>query len=292
MLARAGEQMVRPARRPNDWKSLNQAVAENPNDLEAKCELGAMLLQMARTSDRERGRKMLAEVVGGDRADQAERARKLLAEPEKYPAIADDARSSTSTANQSVSQSPTNAAPIEALEPEDNRERARREFLQQNFAKFIPAKFDKDGPQVALFQRVPVKDNMFDYEGWHYCGFRFTTPAWMDGDLQWMFILAKTEAQKDFTTETFGWNIIRKSGRMKGFETFSRVPVANYKNLAQRFPYTEGCCRQNLPKAYLKPGEEYAIWFRFKESDLPDIAFALTIRSLRGYSQLGILPLQ
>jgi TolB-like protein len=282
LLARAGQQMAQPAPRPKDWRSVNQAVADNPNDLEAKCDLGAMLLELPRKSDRERGRKMLAEVAAGDRPDQAERARKLLAQPEKYPAVADDRPPAASAAK------PASDTPPQ----EDARVARRREFFQQNLAKFIPAKFEKDGPQLALIQRVAVKDNLFDYEGKHYCGFRFTAPPWMDGDLQWMHILAKTEVQKDFSARGFEWYIIPKSGRMKGFEDYNRLRVEDYQQLARRFPNTKTVFRQNLPWAYIRPGEEYAIWFGFEESDLPDIAFAITIASHRGYSQFGILPLQ
>ena len=87
MIARMVDQDARRRRRPDDWHSLNQALAENPSDLEAKCNLGAALLKLPQASNRERGRKMLAEVAAGERPDQADRARKLLAEPEATPAI-------------------------------------------------------------------------------------------------------------------------------------------------------------------------------------------------------------
>ena len=78
----ADQDAARLRKRPDDWQSLNQAVAENPSDLQARCDLGAALLKLPRANDRERGRKLLSEVAAGDRQDQADRARKLLAEPE------------------------------------------------------------------------------------------------------------------------------------------------------------------------------------------------------------------
>jgi hypothetical protein len=42
----------------------------------------------------------------------------------------------------------------------------------------------------------------------------------------------------------------------------------------------------------LKPGQTYAIWFSFKEKDMPDIAFAMTIKSNRGTNEFGALPLR
>jgi hypothetical protein len=79
MIVRASQEMSPPPRRPDDWLSLNQAFTENPSDLEAKCSLGAALLTLPRATDKERGRQMLTEVAAGERADQAERARQLLA---------------------------------------------------------------------------------------------------------------------------------------------------------------------------------------------------------------------
>ncbi|NOS68935.1 MAG: hypothetical protein HOP33_03300 [Verrucomicrobia bacterium] len=284
-LAHTGDQMAVSPKRPDDWLSLNQAVAENPNDMEAKCDLGAAMLTLPRASSREQGRKLLAEVVAGDRQDQAERARRILAEPEKTPAIPDQTVVPTIVTKPVVSAPPT-------LEPEENEERKRREFFQEQFEKFIPVRFERDGPQLAKLQRLPVTSNMFDYQGRHYCGFSFTTPEWLDGDLQWMHILAKTEVQKDFSTADFEWYIVPKSGRMKGFRNFSRLSVSNYPQLKQRFPHTQTMFLQGLPKDYLEPGKEYAIWFGFKDADLPDIAYALTIRSQRGYAQFGTLPLE
>ncbi len=273
-------------RRPDDWESLNQILAENPNDLEAKCSMGAALLSLPRASDRERGTKMLAEVVAGDRPDQAERARRLLAEPEKHPAFPD-------VATATVAARPSaNSIPVAALEPEDDFERGRREFFQKQFSKFVPVQFGMDGPRLAKMQRVSVRVNRFDYQGQHYCGIRFTTPAWTDGGLKWMHILAKTEAQKDFGTTTFQWDIISKSGRMQGFETYYNLDVGSYEQLKRQFPHTHTAIMQSLPKEYLKPGQEYAIWFGFKEDDLPDIAFALTIESSNGYFVLGALPIE
>jgi TolB-like protein len=268
-------------RRPDDWQSLNQAFAENPNDMETKCDLGAALLRVPRASDRDRGRKMLTEVVAGDRPDHAERARKLLAEPEKTPAIPDELMTSAP---------PARLLPP-ALEPEENAEREQREFLQKNFSKFAPVEFAKEGPETAKFQRVLVKESTFDYMGYHFCGFRFTTPEWLDGDLRWMHILAKTEEQKDFSTRT-RWNIIPKSGRMRGFSSYSWFSVADHLKLKERFPYTQKGFLQSLPVADLQPDQEYAIWFAHKEDNVPDIAYSLTISSRLGYGHFGMLPLQ
>ena len=79
---------------------------------------------------------------------------------------------------------------------------------------------------------------------------------------------------------------------MNGFDNYYSDPVASYSKLRLRFPYTTTFISQDLPRQRLQPGQEYAIWFAFNESKLPDIAFALTIRSDNGYKHFGILPMQ
>lgn len=267
-------------KRPTDWRSLNQAYEENPSNQEYKCDLAADLIVRRWESDREKGRNLLSEVAAGDDPVQAERARKLLAQPEYVPA--DNVPKSA-------------ALPVVEPEPEpeeDSAAKARREFLQKHFDKFIPAKFQIDGPQVALLQSLPVQKSMLEYNGRNYCGFKFTVPPEIDGNLKWMQILDKTEAEKDFVAPNFKCFIVPRDGKMKGTVTYSAAPVNSYKKLRERFPYTRRFISYELPRQYLKPGEEYGIWFSFEENNPPDIAFALTIQSHSGYMRYGILPMQ
>src|SRR5205085_6593951 len=105
-----------------------------PSDQEAKFNLAAALLKLPQAANRERGRKMLAEVAAGDRPDQAERARKLLAEPEATPAI---------------------TTPVIAPPAPKASANPLNEFLQKQFTQFIPVSFQKDGDSQALIQRLP-----------------------------------------------------------------------------------------------------------------------------------------
>lgn len=285
-IGKSSDQMTPAPKRPDDWLSVNQAFNENPNDPIAKCDLGAALLTLPRSSDQERGRKLLGEVIAMSQPEQAERARKLLAAPEKYPTVKDQ------IAVVPVAQAAALPTPALSLEPEQDDEREQREFLQENFAKFTPINFEKDGPDFAKFQRLLVKESRFSYQGQYYSGFRFTAPSWLDGNLWWTHTLAKTEGQKDFSTQDFSWYIIPKSGRMRGFQSFSRFSIASYTTLSKQFPYTLGGFEQTLPRSCLVPGQEYAIWFAYKNENLPDIAFALTIQSAEGRLRCGMLPLR
>jgi TolB-like protein len=290
--SRAADESARTPRRPDDWQSVNQAFNEDPSDLESRCDLGAALLRLPRVSNRKRGRELLAEVAAGNRADQAERARTLLAAPEKYPAIPDEVRRPPASDQSPKAGAEGGPGSEVTLQPENELNRMQREFLQAQFDKFVPVRFEKDGSDLAKFQRVPAKDKMFDYQGKHYCGVRFTVPEWADGDFDWMYLLAKSEAQKDFRAATLQCRIISKSGRVNGFGRFNVHNVASYTEMPQHFPYTVQFLHQTLSKAQLNPGQEYAIWFCFEEDNFPDIAFAMTIQSQRGRAQIGILPLR
>jgi len=286
MFVEMGKQRAGPPPRPKDWNSLNRAYEENPSDQEAKYDLGAALLGLPRVSQRERGRKMLQEIAASDNPDQAERARKRLAEPEKYPAIQDDPPERVAAEEARL------VAQEEEHYREDSTTAARREHFQANFDKFVPVKFEFDGLEFAQIQTLSIQKNKFDYDGKHYCGFRFVVPPWFDGDFTWMYILAKTEAQKEFFAEGFEWYIVPRSGKMAGFDNYQTLEVAKYPGLKKRFPHTMRFICQYLPKRRLKAGQEYAIWFGFNESNLPDISFALTISSERGQKEVGELPVR
>ena len=106
-----------------------------------------------------------------------------------------------------------------------------------------------------------------------------------------MYLLAKTQSEKDFSAKGMSWSIIPQHGAMNGFEDYDSLKVQDYPQLARRFPYTSKVTVQELSRRRLRGGHEYAIWISFQEKNPPDIAFALTIQSERGSKQLGVLPL-
>ncbi|MGO8839299.1 MAG: hypothetical protein ACLQAH_09595 [Limisphaerales bacterium] len=193
------------------------------------------------------------------------------------------------TANTQQREFPQKEGPFQ----EPMADKQQREFLQKNFAKFVPVQFQKDtnGSGRALIQRLHVKENMFAYRDRYYCGFKFTVPSWIDGHFGLVHLLAKTEGEKDFTANGMSWNIIPETGPAAGFESFQSDSIARYSHLQRQFPYTYQVKYQFLASNQLEPGKTYAIWFGFQEKDMPDIAFAIGITSLRGRNEYGLLPL-
>jgi hypothetical protein len=168
----------------------------------------------------------------------------------------------------------------------------RLEFLQKNFSNFVPVQFHKGANGEAAIQYLHFNENKFVYLGKYYCGFKFTVPSWLDGNFEWLRILAKTEANKDFSTRTLQWYIIPENGRSTGFQDVNSDSLTNYPVLQKQFPYTHTLITQHLAMNLLEPGRTYAIWFALQEKDPPDIAFAMTINSKRGMNEFGALPLR
>jgi hypothetical protein len=168
----------------------------------------------------------------------------------------------------------------------------RHEFLQSNFAKFVPVQFQKDTNGTAVLQRLHVSENMFEHNGMYYCGFKFAVPAWFDGNYRLMYILAKTEAQRDFTAKFMNSDIISENGPAAGSNDYLRESLASYPQLQTQFPYTTTLTTQNMDMKQLEPGKTYGIWFEFDDKNMPDIAFAMTVNSQHGTNEFGILPLR
>jgi hypothetical protein len=172
------------------------------------------------------------------------------------------------------------------------RDTRRLVFLQKNFKKFVPVEFKKDPDDSALaaLQVLAFKPNKMEFEGSNYFGFKFTMPAWTDGDFTWMFLTANTEKQKDMTFDGSSWFIIQETGSAKGFRTWETEDCQRLRVLHGRFPYAKTLFLQRLTRDRLEPGKTYAIWFGTPEKDFPDIAFSMTIDSKRGKQECGWPP--
>jgi TolB-like protein len=273
--------------------NYERLLLRDPDNQEAKRMLAYTWLASADRAKNARAMEMMREVEANKKDPvAADRAHRLLT---NAPLLKMIAEYSTHTPERPPPR-PRHSTVVDPAqpdlrsEPEENEATAaRREFLQQHFSKFMPARFEKDGPRMALLQTLSVKGNTFDYQGRHYCGFRFTLPPVLDGDFKWMGLLANRSAPKGLGTYKYEWYIIPKTGKMNGFTGFGEAPVASCAELRQRFPYTQDFFYQSLPLRCLRPGQEYAIWFATEDDDLPDIAFALTIQ---GRSEFGSLPMQ
>jgi TolB-like protein len=311
--------------------SLEQAILLNPKDMRSKFLLGMALFGVSDAVDSKHGQDLLEEVAASGDATFATKAKNWLEDirtgqltfkhdqfgnleivthdqPASFHANAfnvttqqirvlnDQGARSATTAGVAdtlgnVVQIPSGPDQGTATNEQSEVEK-RTEILQQNFSRFVPVQFQKGRDSMADIQYLHMKDNVFEYQGSYYCGFQFTVPEWIDGDFEWMYILAKTEANKDFSTSTLNWYIIPKNRRSEGFDDYWSGGFSGYIFLKAKFQYTQILTTQDLNKNRLKPGQTYAIWFSFKEKDMPDIAFAMTIKSNRGTNEFGALPLR
>jgi hypothetical protein len=168
-----------------------------------------------------------------------------------------------------------------------------QDFLRQNFSRFVTVQFKKGEHGEAALQRLPVHDNMFMYGSEIFFGFKFTVPAWCDGDFQWMYSVAKTEQNKYFASVGTDSGVMTQTNSEDDgdFDTMVEDNLNNYPRLHQLLPYSRSLQIQSIRQERLKPGQTYAIWFEVQEKDYPDFIFALTLNSKRGAEEYGILPL-
>ncbi|HEX5397865.1 MAG TPA: hypothetical protein VFY06_02320, partial [Verrucomicrobiae bacterium] len=168
---------------------------------------------------------------------------------------------------------------------------SKEKFFRSQLARLVPFQFQKDTNDAARIQLLSVHTNMVERGGMYYCGFKFTLPAWADGNLKLMYIMAKTEAEKDYSAYMVS-QIISENGPSPGSYGYLRENLASYPQLKAQFPYTGKLTTQTFDTTRLEPGKTYGIWFEFNKPDLPDIAFAMTIDSPRGTNEFGALPLR
>jgi hypothetical protein len=168
---------------------------------------------------------------------------------------------------------------------------SQEKFYRTQLARLVPFQCQKDTNGAAILQRLPVRENMVERDGMYYCGFKFTIPPWADGNLKLMYVMAKTEAQKDYGAYMVS-QIVSENGPSPGSYGYLRESLTNYPQLHTQFPYAGKLTTQTFDIKRLEPGKTYGIWFGFDKPDLPDIAFAMTINSPRGTNEFGILPMR
>jgi TolB-like protein len=166
------------------------------------------------------------------------------------------------------------------------------EFLEKNFSKLVPMKFEAPTGSDTKIQILHVKDNLIEYKGHYYCGFQFTAPEWLDGDLQWIYFLAKNESNKDLSINKMFWYVLPKSGKQRGAHQWQRGDIPSLPKLKQQFPFSHTLNLMNTDKERLEAGAPAAIWFEFLDQNVCDIAFAMTIDSKRGAEEFGVLPVR
>ncbi len=162
-------------------------------------------------------------------------------------------------------------------------------FIKQHFTNFhevtlkhptnktetVIQRFDSFENEVGSVQQIPIT------------GVRFTLPDWTDGDLQWVFFHLNPEEQKRQRVALM-WGITSVSGEVLAPNPVRLDPDDNV-DFWKRFPFTRRVYSHTIPRASLKPGQGYALYFGHFDATPPDIAFAVTIDSERGRREFGSL---
>lgn len=149
---------------------------------------------------------------------------------------------------------------------------ARDAEIRKNADKFelFPIQYDAEGK--AVFRFIDPSKTFFFYEGKRYFGFRFRTPAVVEGDFAWICLLRSPV--RPTNVGVLLWYILRRNGEMRGFSHYQDRGVNMYPKLKEKFPYTRDVTFQQLDKGAFRPNEEYVIWFSTLEGENP-VEFAL-----------------
>lgn len=117
--------------------------------------------------------------------------------------------------------------------------------------------------QPEQFEWQHVKLNT---EGIWFGAIRFKSPLDVPADLHWTYAVADSSPE---------WQIIPAKGTMQAFDNFRVERSLELPNLV--LPVGNRVILQSLPGGQIKPGEEYFIWFRFKEDKPVDLHCALQL---------------
>lgn len=277
------EQSIQRAK-DNIWRimqRLESTLLLNPNDLISKAMLGQGLFVNGEGADKERGQKILEELLQSDNKQAAQYAKDVF-EYEKQ--------------RQSQPPQPTMAfylqdgRSVQPLAPEEHK---RIHFLQKNFDKLVPVTFQKPNGKFAVIQRFNPRENRVQHEGMYYSGISFTAPKGMGRDslFVFMWLFDKGSAQKNPAPKDFHCYLIpRKRWLQLSKPALYEHPISKYKEVERQFPHTETFSTHYWHDPFLFPEETYSIWFAYKEPDLPDMAVAMTVENYSGNNEFGFIP--
>ena len=166
-------------------------------------------------------------------------------------------------------------------------------FIQQNWTNFPVVRFlpPKNGTET-VFRRFKVGENVIgEFNGRFYSGVRFTVPEWMDGDFEFAFVHLYRSLNELQTHPGYSWGLTAQRGEIRGLEHVERVLFSAFPETQARFPNTEKGYTGTARRENLVPGRTYVLWWGHwwgqVQGVVPDLAFAFTIGSERGYKEFG-----
>ena len=138
------------------------------------------------------------------------------------------------------------------------------------------------------FQIFRANDHVIgEFEGYHYCGVRFTLPKWMDGDFEYAFVHMYRSPRELRQRPAYLWKVTAERGLDPVVENPDRVFFQDFPETQARFPYTEKGYTGSVKRKFLRPGQTYVFWWGSTKAVVSDMALAFTIVSERGRKEFG-----
>ena len=163
----------------------------------------------------------------------------------------------------------------------------REKTLQREIVRFPKVEMGKDADGFAKFHLIDPPAAPLKIGDRYYHGFRFTTPAWLDGKMAWFMLQPEPPGAGIGAIQ---WFITPVEGEARFSLSFAEYATRPFPLLTERFPKSDKFLIQHFPLDSLDPGREYLIWYNFTTPRIPLIAATLTVQSERGMAEFGGLP--
>lgn len=164
---------------------------------------------------------------------------------------------------------------------------SRNDFLRENRTQFPLVEMKRAEIPFAAVHHLSPRAEPLEYVGRYYTGFRFTTPAWLDAPVIWMFA-CKGPAE---VAKGMNFYILPEEPLAVEFKLGqTRREADHFPRFRKLFPDSGSFTFQHFPQESLLPAKNYIVWFGFPSKKIPEIGFALTVGSAKGVYECGMLP--
>ncbi len=170
-------------------------------------------------------------------------------------------------------------------------DKALFKFLMENKDKFPLIELGRGEPPLAKIHTMKAQAVPLKFGGRFYNGFRFDTPEWQDGEVIWAH--ARTP-KPGVAPSNYLWSILPDEPVKDRSGTF----LSSYSlEIGEKFPYAKkafpgstGFRLQVFTRDIVKPGGRYIMWFSFEDEVRTEANFAITMNSVKGVAEWGMLP--
>jgi hypothetical protein len=162
------------------------------------------------------------------------------------------------------------------------------EFLKINFTNFPPVTFVAPTNKSEAVRQLLVskKHVVGPFEDLYWSGFRFTLPAWLDGDFECLFVRVH-QGNDPFRWANYKRYLISEDGEWPTNVEVAHKVLGEIPGWKEAYPKSDNAYILKAKLEHLRPGKAYLCWWAHTQPAPPDIVFTIGINSERGRSAYG-----